>query len=185
LWTGGKDCALALYETRTKADVVCLATFVPERASFKAHPLAAMKKQARALGLPHVRLRVRRPYRRGYREALERLRKRFGVETLVTGDIDRVDGKRNWIRECAEPIGLRVLTPLWGRSRRALLEKQRRLGFRSQISYVNAPLKRDWIGRVLDRAAVRELAEIEGVDLCGENGEYHTMVTGLKPLRSP
>lgn len=176
LWTGGKDCALALHEVRNKVDVACLATFVPENASFKAHPLSLMKKQAAAMRLPHAKLRVVAPYERGYENALVRLRARYGIDALVTGDIDRVAGHPNWIRERAEPLGLKVLTPLWGRSRKALLERHWRAGFKARISYVNPPLGREWIGRLLDRRAVRELGRIEGVDLCGENGEYHTMV---------
>ena len=167
---------MALHAVRRRAAVVCLATFVPESGSFRAHPLAMMSRQAAAMGLRHARSVVRPPYRDGYRRALERLRSRFSLDAVVTGDIDRVEGRPNWIREIAEPLGLRVFTPLWGEDRRSLLERHWRAGFRAVISYVNAPLGEEWVGRELDRAAVRDLSRIRGVDLCGENGEYHTMV---------
>ncbi len=36
-----------------------------------------------------------------------------------------------------------------------------------------------WLGRILDSHTVKEMQELhrsKGLDLCGENGEYHTMV---------
>ncbi len=184
LWTGGKDCALALHEVRRKMDVVCLATFIPDKAAFKAHPLPIMKKQAAALGIAHSKFKVVSPYKKGYENALKRLRSMYEVDVLVAGDIDRVARQPNWIRECAEPLGFKVLTPLWGKSRKALLERHWRAGFKAVISYVNPPLGQEWVGRVLDRNAVRELARIKGVDLCGENGEYHTMVVSGPGMES-
>ena len=48
-----------------------------------------------------------------------------------------------------------------------------------QISYINHPaIPHAWIGRVLDRTLLAELTTISketGIDLAGENGEYHTM----------
>jgi len=184
LWTGGKDCALALQEVRKKVDVVCLTTFVPEKAIFKAHPLSLMNKQAAALGIRHSKYRVAPPYRKGYANALKRLRSRYSIDVLVTGDIDQVAGQPNWIRSCAEPLGFKVLTPLWGRDRKALLERFWRAGFEAVISFVNPPLGREFIGRKLDRECVRELGRIPGVDLCGENGEYHTMIVSGPGFKS-
>jgi len=43
---------------------------------------------------------------------------------------------------------------------------------------------RRFLGRVLDRAMAKELSAT-GVDACGENGEFHTVVTGGPLLREP
>jgi diphthine-ammonia ligase len=49
------------------------------------------------------------------------------------------------------------------------------------FSCVKTPwLAEDWIGRVLDGGSVEELRVLRkrnGLDMCGENGEYHTLVT--------
>lgn len=176
LWTGGKDSCLALHEAAAAGcQVVGLVTFAPPRARFLAHPLRAMRLQAQALGLAHEVLEIDAPYDRGYEAAIRGLARR-GIETVVTGDIAEVDGRPNWVRARSAGSGLRVWTPLWGRGRRALLERLLRLGVRAVFSLVRAPaFDASWVGRELDRRALRELRR-RGVDLCGENGEYHTLV---------
>lgn len=143
LWTGGKDCSLALHEARKSGlDVSELVTFAPPSPVFLAHPLPFLKRQAAAMGLRHRVITIRPPAEDGYTKAVKALR-REGIGTLVTGDIAEVGGRPNWMREVSRGTGIEVRTPLWGRDRRAVEEF---------ASLVPAP------------------------DLCGENGEYHTLV---------
>jgi diphthine-ammonia ligase len=178
LWTGGKDSALAMW--KADMDMKALVTFAPPKAEFQAHPIPVMKLQAEALGLPHRTATVREPYKESYVEAIRALTKEYGADTLITGDIDLVDGYPNWIRECAEPIGVKVLTPLWGIDRENLLQELIAAGFDAVISYVKTPpMTADWIGRHLDKAAIADLKKLkaeQGIDITGENGEYHTIV---------
>ena len=181
LWTGGKDSSLALHEAREMGlHIRCLVTLVPRNPVFLAHPLPFLQQQAHASGLQHRRLCVSEPIREGYIAAISSLQ-RDGVGTLVTGDIAEVAGHSNWISEYSQRLGLRVVTPLWGRERRTVLERLLALGFRAVISCVQTErLSADWLGRELDGAAVAELRQVHqqnGIDLCGENGEYHTLVT--------
>ena len=47
LWTGGKDCNLALHEARLKGfEIVRLITFSIDEKEMKAHPTEIMKTQA-------------------------------------------------------------------------------------------------------------------------------------------
>ena len=177
LWTGGKDCALALHEAKKTVNVSYLVTFAPKDKAFQAHPIEIMKKQAQALGIPHLVLTLTEPYEEAYKKAFEDLRSHYGIETVITGDIDRVMGYENWVRACAEPLGFTVLTPLWQKSREHLLEKYWNLGFEAVITYVNPPLSSEWIGSSITKETIQKLKKIQGVDLCGENGEFHTMVT--------
>ena len=182
LWTGGKDCSLALYEARRAGlDISCLITFAPANPQFLAHPPAFMRLQAEALGLPHEVITIREPFAASYERALAGLRTERDISVVITGDIAEVGGSPNWIRARSEPAGLNVLTPLWGRDRQGLLEEQLAHGFRIIFSCVDTRwLAADWVGRVLDEEAVDELREIHarnGIDLCGEEGEYHTLVT--------
>ncbi|OPZ09734.1 MAG: ATP-binding region [candidate division BRC1 bacterium ADurb.BinA292] len=190
LWTGGKDCALALDEAiRTGIDIRCLATFAPPRPDFLAHPLALMQLQARAMDLPHHIVAVTAPFDQGYETGLARLRDEFGIDGVVTGDISEVDGCPNWIRERCRPVGLDVLTPLWGRDRADLLRLLLERGFKVRISCVKTRcLAPNWIGREIDESTITDftaLHDANGFDLCGENGEYHTIVTGGPRFRQP
>ena len=181
LWTGGKDSALALHRARAAgARVECLATFAPEHPAFLAHPIAIMRLQAEALGLPHVIVTVREPMEPSYRDGIAELCAARGLDTLVTGDIDLVAGHPNWIRRCCLGLPVEVHTPLWGADRDALLDELLAARFRVIFSLVKRPwLGADWAGRELTAdslAELRRLRDQRGFDLCGENGEYHTMV---------
>ena len=37
-------------------------------------------------------------------------------------------------------------------------------------------LSSDWIGRTLDKITFNDLKKKLNIDICGENGEYHTMI---------
>jgi uncharacterized protein (TIGR00290 family) len=181
LWTGGKDSALALYEAGQEGyGIRCLVTFAPPEPDFLAHPLSFIKMQARALALPHHVLTVNPPFEKSYEAGLRRLRDEMGITCVITGDIAEVDGNPNWIRERSRPAGMSVHTPLWGRDRRKLLQQLLDNGFKVLFSCVNTRrLDKSWAGRELNESAIAELRIIReqtGLDLCGEEGEYHTLV---------
>jgi uncharacterized protein (TIGR00290 family) len=185
LWTGGKDSALAAYLVSTMGhSVASLITFVPPRPEFHAHDLSMMRLQASAMGLPHECVEVREPYEDGYTAALKSFKDR-GIQGIVTGDIDLVDGLPNWICELSRPIGLPTIMPLWKQDRRFLLQTLLELKFKVVISYGKKTMA-DFVGRELDWKLYDDLLEQNGwhgVDVCGENGEYHSMVLGGPTFR--
>lgn len=181
LWTGGKDSSLALVEAvRSGYDVCCLATFAPPGAGFLAHPLSVIEAQAEALRLPHYVLEVREPFEQGYETALTELGHSTGVDGVVTGDIAEVDGQPNWISARTRVIGMRAHAPLWELDRAALLRRLIDAQFSTLVSCADTRwLDESWAGRFLDRKAIADLQAVRkrnGLDLCGENGEYHTLV---------
>jgi len=181
LWTGGKDSSLALHEAWDEGyDVCCLVTFAPAEPDFLAHPLKFMMMQAQALGLPHYVFPICEPYDKGYEAALRRLRDEMHINIVITGDIAEVGGSPNWIRERSRPLGLNVHTPLWGRDRATVLDQLLGHGFKVVFSCIKTKwLGESWVGRELNEAAIGELQtvrESNGLDLCGEEGEYHTLV---------
>lgn len=181
LWTGGNDSSMALYEADQNGYCVrCLVTFAPPEPNFLAHPLAFIKMQAQALALPHYVLPISAPFEKSYETSLCRLRDEMGISLVVTGDIAAVNGNPNWIRERSRPVGMSVHTPLWGRDRNTLLRQLLDRGFKARFSCVDTRwLDESWIGRELNDLALAELrviGERTGLDLCGEEGEYHTLV---------
>ena len=181
LWTGGKDCALAMHEARAAGrDIEALVTLVPPDAGFLAHPLHVIRLQAEALCIPHHCIEVAQPYDEGYRRAVEHLRDALGLRTLITGDIGRVDGYENWVRQCAEPLGVEVCTPLWETAPEVSLRRMLETGFEAVISCVRTDvLGVEWLGTRLTSAVLERLVRHcrqTGIDPCGEQGEYHTLV---------
>jgi diphthine-ammonia ligase len=178
LWTGGKDSALALYRA-ARLDVTELVTFVPPNADFRAHNLRLMAAQARAVGLPHRHMVIEPPFDAGYERAFRELRA-SGIDRVVSGDIAAIGGQPNFIDAPAKRAGLELELPLWGVDRRAHLEQIIALGFDVLLTYVNEPwLGPEWVGRHLDEQALVELSALNrdnGLDVAGENGEYHSMV---------
>jgi diphthine-ammonia ligase len=181
LWTGGKDSALALHQSLASGIAVTdLITFAPVRPDFIAHPLAVMRAQAQAMGIAHRVISIQEPYRENYIAALQSLRQDEGIGTLITGDIDLVGGLPNWVRECCQGLDIEVLTPLWGAAREMLMRSLLADGFQVIFSLVKSPwLDETWVGRTIDEGCIEQLNELgrrNGLDLCGENGEFHTLV---------
>ncbi|MCG6533129.1 MAG: diphthine--ammonia ligase [Syntrophales bacterium LBB04] len=181
LWTGGKDSVLALYEARLSGlPIVNLVTFIPDGADFLAHPLFMMEAQAQALNLPHRTLTISEPFQENYEKAIASIGITYDVDTLVTGDISQVDGFPNWIRERSRPSGMKVFTPLWEKDRETILNRLLSLQFKVIFSGVKKPwLTEDWLGREITESALEQLKAFgreTGLDLCGEQGEYHTLV---------
>ncbi|WP_413161905.1 hypothetical protein [Aeromonas salmonicida] len=190
LWSGGKDAMQALSHAREQGhQVVALVTFAPPAPRFLAHPLPLVRRQAEALGLPHQLVTIEAPFDQSYERALASLQQDWKLDGVVTGDIDSVGGASNWIRERCRPLGLEVHTPLWQQSREALLSDMLGRGIVARLSCVDTrTLAPGWVGRVLDASAITELkalADRQGFDLCGEQGEYHTMVTDGPGFAAP
>ena len=181
-WSGGKDSSLALYEAEMSGcKINCLLTFAPSQERFLAHPLAIMRLQARALGLPHYVVVVEEPYERSYEKAISSIKEEHRIDTLVTGDIGEVAGHDpNWMGDRGARCGVDVLRPLWHQNKLELLNRLLRLKFKILFSCVKRPWFTDeWLGLELSRSSIERLCELNkrtGLDICGEQGEYHTSV---------
>ncbi|MFH0861602.1 MAG: diphthine--ammonia ligase [Candidatus Altiarchaeota archaeon] len=177
LWTGGKESALALHlAEKSGIDAVSLVTFAPPEPEFLAHPLSLMRHQADSLGLPHRILTVDAPYRDGYARGLGLL-KAHGIEAVITGDIAEAEGHPDLVRECCEDVGLKTVRPLWGMEGEEMMGRLLTGGFKAIFSLVKRPwLTEEWVGKELGLESLELLRNIPGLDLCGERGEYHTMV---------
>ncbi len=180
-WSGGKDSCLAFYHAvRSGGTPKRLFCMLNEDGTIsKSHgiPKALLEKQA---GLLNVDIAFRSATWEGYEAAFLTALYEFregGIEHGVFGDID-IEEHREWCVTVCGKCGLQPLHPLWKRPRRELLLEFIDLGFKAVIVSVNAEkLGREWLGRTITAGAVGEL-EAAGIDICGEQGEYHTFVTG-------
>ena len=178
-WSGGKDAYLALQRAgaaggRPRA---LLSMLEEGGARSRGHglPLETLRAQAAALGLPLVtRATTWDDYEEHFLDALGELRSR-GVTCGVFGDID-LEPHREWVERVCESAGLESRLPLWQEPRRVLLDELLAHNVRATVVVVRADrLDAGFLGRELDRDLVADL-EAAGVDACGEEGEYHTLV---------
>ncbi len=185
LWTGGKDCVLAMKKALDLGfEVVELVTFIPKDPDFKAHPLHVIQKQAESIGLPHQLVEIGKPFNKSYELAIQSLIDR-GIECLITGDIDLVLGYPNWIDERCENLKINVFKPLWKQNRMDILNDLLAFGFDLIFSAVKCDIfDPSWIGRKINHDAIADL-NLLSCDLCGENGEYHSIVVDCSLFSKP
>jgi len=72
-----------------------------------------MPLQFRALGIPHIKAKVKEPYFEEYGEAISRFIKEDGIKGIVTGDISFIDSfNGNWIDDVCKGLSVDVIKPL-------------------------------------------------------------------------
>jgi len=180
-WSGGMESALACHKVLKEGhDVAYLVVFVAETWPSFCHPLAIMELQAKALGIPLLKLEVKEPYEKSYREAISHLIDKKGIEGIVTGDIYVVDDLHGrWMDKVTKGLDISVIMPLWDQNTSKVLDEEVSSGFRSIFTCLGQQwFTEEWLGRELNKTSVKDLkalAKETGMDPCGENGEYHTM----------
>jgi diphthine-ammonia ligase len=187
-WSGGKDSCLAMYRAVTAGArpraLLAMLDESGERSRSHGLRLSVLRAQAEAQGLPLVTGSATwDDYERTFIRVLEGLQA-AGVEAGVFGDID-LDPHREWEEKVCEAVGMKAFLPLWQGDRLALLEELLVAGFRAMIVTVKEDqLDREFLGKTIDRDLVEKL-RAAGVDPCGENGEYHTLITDGPGFSAP
>jgi uncharacterized protein (TIGR00290 family) len=178
-WSGGKDSCLGFLRALDAGlEPVALVTMLTEHGSrSRSHGLSleVLEAQAAALDLPLVtRATSWARYEEAFVSAL-RAGRELGAATVVYGDIDLVD-HRLWDERVSAGVGLDAVLPLWQEPRSDLLDELRDRGVEARLVAARDGLvPQALLGRTLDRALVAQLAAL-GIDPCGEEGEYHSVV---------
>jgi len=191
-WSGGKDSAMALYELGKAggSEVLALLTTVTEgyeRISMHGVREVLLDRQAEALGLELCKVRIPRnssmeEYETRMREALEHYLDR-GVSSVVFGDIFLEDLRKDREDKLGR-IGMAASFPIWRRDTAELAGAFINVGFQAVITCVDTRmLDGEFAGRAYDRQLLRDLPD--GVDPCGENGEFHSFVHDGPIFREP
>ncbi|MEM2106562.1 MAG: diphthine--ammonia ligase [Candidatus Bathyarchaeia archaeon] len=179
-WSGGKDSCLACHKAILEGhNILFLVNFISEeygRVSFHGTPAPLINEQADALG---IRLVQRATSQGGYEEQFKRVVEELvceGVEGMIFGDI-HIQEHRDWVERVCGEIGVIPIEPLWGMRTEDVYKMFIDYGFEALIVSVKPRLVgKGWVGRRVDSAFLEYLA-CSGIDVCGENGEYHTFVT--------
>jgi len=191
-WSTGKDSAFALHAAREsgEVEVVGLLTTLTSgygRVSMHGVREEVLDRQAAALGLPCRKVWiepscVNADYERAMGEAMAAARA-GGITRVVFGDLFLADVRAYRERQL-EGSGLAPVFPLWGSDTPALAARMVAAGLEATLVCVDPRrVPASFAGRSFDAALLADLPE--GVDPCGENGEFHTCVTGGPMFREP
>ena len=182
-WSSGKDSAFALHEIRRigEYDVVGALTTVTDtfaRVSIHGVRQGILRAQCEAAGLP-LRI-VPIPYPCPNKTYEARMGKAVakaaadGLTHMIFGDLFLED-IRAYREQKLAGTGITPVFPLWQRPTVALAQAMIESGLEAYLATVDLKkLPAEFAGRKFDAQLLADLPD--GVDPCGENGEFHTCV---------
>jgi uncharacterized protein (TIGR00290 family) len=187
-WSGGKDSTLSLYKAIKEGGNPCfLLTMMIEtgdRSRSHGIPKEVLEEQARCIAIP---IRFCSTSWKSYTENfLEELNffKNLEIQKGIFGDID-IESHRQWVQNVCNIAKIIPCLPLWQAERTALLNEFIKAGFHAEIVAVkDGVLPPTYLGKTLNDELIEEF-RILGIDLCGEAGEYHTIVTDGPIFKKP
>jgi uncharacterized protein (TIGR00290 family) len=182
-WSSGKDSAFSLYEVRRAGefDVVGALTTVTEtfeRVSIHGVRQQVLRAQCEAAGLPQRIVPIPYPcpneiYEARMGEAVATA-VREGITHMIFGDLFLAD-IRAYREQKLAGTGITPIFPLWERPTPALAQAMIASGLEAYLATVDLKrLPAEFAGRRFDAQLLADLPE--GIDPCGENGEFHTCV---------
>ncbi|MFA5393993.1 MAG: diphthine--ammonia ligase [Candidatus Ratteibacteria bacterium] len=180
-WSGGKDSSLSLYrivQDRSAEITYFLNMTSEDGRRGRSHGINSvlLEKQAAAAGVRLLSRGCSWPtYEEEFKKSLLFLKGKK-VKTGVFGDIDTQE-HRDWVERVCRETGIVPILPLWKEERNVLMEEFLDAGFKAVVVSVRSDvLGEDWLGRIIDKKFVEDVRALGNVDICGENGEYHTFV---------
>lgn len=182
-WSSGKDSALALYKIlqQKEYEIGTLLTNVNQdfsRISMHGLHESLLDAQVASIGLPLQKLYfpaevTMELYNQKMYETISGLKEQ-GYDYAVFGDIFLEDLKAYRDEKLTE-VNVQGVYPIWKQDSKQLIQEFLDLGFKAITVCVNAKLLgEEFVGRVIDEQFISDLPD--NVDVCGENGEFHTFV---------
>lgn len=189
----GKDCTLALEKMMEMGHTpVCLFVLCKnyEEGSVM-HDISPeiVKRYEEALGIPVYIYKSNFVFDvKGIGNEL----KKFDAEAYCTGDIF-MDKIKQFNEELCAYAGLKLFMPLFGKDTKQCVTETVEKGYKCLINTIQ--LKMDnigidhflpskYLGQYITSDLIKEFEEY-GIDVCGENGEYHSIVVDGPIFRKP
>ncbi|MEF1248885.1 MULTISPECIES: ATPase [Vibrio] len=187
-WSSGKDSTLTLERLNENPhyQVVGLyTTYVDEEVPFQATPLEVVQMQADLLGLPLITIELPEvfPSNDIYQSTIVNALQSSGlnVEAVAFGDMF-CNGIADYRRSYIEPAGWECVFPLLGEESKALAFEIVERGIQTMLITTDGNvLPPEWCGRWYDKTLIESLPG--HIDPCGEDGEFHTLVTSTSSFQ--
>lgn len=178
-WTGGKDCCLACHKARSEGFEILYLLSFHDTKKMGAHtiPRQLLVAQSQAMEIPLIH-RDFVSYEEEFKQVVRRLQgEGAGIDGAVFGHIQT---HKNLAERLCRDLGIAVLLPLWKLDSEQIVRAFIEAGFEAIIVSARVDLfDKSWLGRRMDVEFVNDLRNFNrAIDPCGENGEFHTFVTG-------
>ena len=106
-----------------------------------------------------------------------------GITKIIYGDLFLEDIKQ-WRAKFHAPLGMECIYPLWKIDTAELAQRFIQNGYEAIVVCVDTKrLGIEFAGRRYDQSFLDDLPE--GIDPCGENGEFHTFVFNAPEFKQP
>lgn len=184
-WSGGKDSCFALMQMQQKPTVLLNALNEGGEIS-RSHGLskAILKAQADAIGVPIDFIAATwTDYTEKFIHKLTALTNEYHLTDAVFGDID-LEPHREWEEKVCLKANITCNLPLWQQDRRTLVYNMIDAGIVAMIVSCNDHLGQEFLGKIINSETIEAL-DAKGVDVCGENGEFHTAVLDCPLFKNP
>ncbi len=180
-WSTGKDSALALHYLLQNKNysVEYLLTCINahyKRVSMHGLSTELLHQQLQAIGIPSGMVELPEhptniEYEKIMSEKVKQL-KSEGFEYAAFGDIFLED-LRNYREQQLQVVNMKSVFPLWKTDTLQLINEFIDAGFKAIVVCTDAALlDSSFAGRMIDKKFINDLPD--GIDPCGENGEFHT-----------
>lgn len=182
LLSGGKDSVYAAHLTQQEGHelthLVSLRSKNPDSYMFHTVNIYLARLQAEAWGIEY-----REAVTEGEKEKeltdLNNALSNLDIDGVITGAIAS-NYQRERIDKICKELELTHHSPIWGRDREELLNEMLESGMTIIFSAVAAHgLDKTWLGQTIDQERANKLKQLSdkyGVDMCGEGGEYESLV---------
>ncbi len=187
-YSGGKDSSLALYRAircgGIPRQLIMTYNVNANRSWFHGVPEKVIRRIEASLGIP-----IKLVYTTGddYTAQLENALatlKENEVHFALFGDVDIPDHIQ-WCTERCHNVDMHAHFPLLNESRESLVYEFIDSGFTAHITTIyTSRMNRKYLGQELTRKLVASI-ESDGVDICGESGEFHTFVSDGPTFKKP
>jgi uncharacterized protein (TIGR00290 family) len=182
-WSGGKDSALGLAAVLAGGDYEVAALLTSSNADYGRVSMHGVRRsllraQAASLGLPLREILLPAQcdnaiYEQAMAAEMEEV-KALGIDTVAFADLFLEDLRR-YREDNLARVGMKALFPVWGNDTPKLAREFIGRGFQAILVSVDGDqLDGSFVGRLYDHDLLADLPE--GVDPCGENGEFHSFV---------
>jgi diphthine-ammonia ligase len=175
-WSGGKDSCFACYLAASRGLHISHLVHFDRPENLHGVDPGMILEQARLTGIPLIQKQVnQQEFEAEFKRTMTSL-KAEGITGMIFGDIYLVPHKE-WIDRICSELDIEAVLPLWNMDTGTIIQEFFRCGFETIVASGDRKLiDRKWIGRRMDDRFIEYLRENK-LDVCGENGEFHTFVT--------